>query len=100
MPISRREFGFEQRPRVRTLSNFPLGLEVAAVEPGEVIDRAPNRITVRAVAVELTKGGQDDGQLKAYTLVRLIRLEGDRALIARDARELGYVPVDALAEIN
>jgi hypothetical protein len=98
--VSRREFGFEQRPRARTLSNFPLGLQVADVEPGEVIPKQPNRITTRAVTVELTKGGKDDGRLKAFTLVRLVQTEGERALIARDGRELGYVPVDALAETN
>lgn len=98
--ISKQQFGFEQRPRVRTLSNFPLGLQVAEVEPGEVIPKQPNRITTRAVTVELTKGNATDAELKAYTLVRLIQLQKARALIARDGRELGYVPADALAEIN
>lgn len=98
--VSKREFGFEQRPRVKTLSNFPLGLQVADVEPGEVIPKQPNRITTRAVAVEPTKGGEDGAELKAFTLVRLVRTEGERALIARDGHELGYVPADALAETN
>ncbi|MGE0238554.1 MAG: caspase family protein [Parvibaculaceae bacterium] len=99
--VSKKEFGFEQRPRSRTLANFPLGLQVADVEPnGDVIPEQPNRITTREVTIELTKGTEADSDLKAFTLVRLIKLENGRALIARQGRELGFVPADALAELN
>ncbi|MGE0238555.1 MAG: caspase family protein [Parvibaculaceae bacterium] len=98
--ISRQEFGFEQRPRTKTLSNFPLGLRVAGIAPSETISREPDRIITRAVSVELTKGGADDREQKAFTLVRLLEVEGSMALIARDGRELGYVPTDALAEFQ
>ncbi|WP_162918413.1 caspase family protein [Taklimakanibacter deserti] len=98
--ISRQEFGFEQRPRTKTLSNFPLGLQVADIAPGESIPGEPNRIITRAVSVELTKGRADDREQKAFTLVRLLKLDGARALIARDGHELGYVPADALAEFQ
>jgi len=98
--ISRQEFGFEQRPRTKTLSNFPLGLQVADIAPSESIPREPNRIITRAVSVELTKGGADDREQKAFTLIRLLKLDGARALIARDGHELGYVPADALAEFQ
>ena len=98
--ISKEEFGFEQRPRARTLSNFPLGLQLAIVAPGESIPREPNRIITRAVSVELTKGGAGDREQKAFTLVRVLKTEGARVLIARDGRELGYIPTDALAEFQ
>lgn len=98
--ISLKEFGYEQRPRTRTLSNFPLGLQLADVAPGENIPKDPNRIITRAVSVELTKGSGGDRKQQPFTLVRLLKVEGARALIARDGREIGYVPADALAEFR
>lgn len=98
--ISREQFGFEQRPRTKTLSNFPLGLQLADLAPADVIPKEPDRIITRAVTVELTKGDEGDKEQKAFTLVRLLKLEGDRALIARNGRELGYVPTDALAQFQ
>lgn len=98
--ISKEEFGFEQRPRTRTLSNFPLGLQLADVAPGESIPKEPNRIITRAVSVELTKGSAADREQKAFTLVRVLKTDGARALIARDGHELGYIPADALAEFH
>jgi len=39
-------------------------------------------------------------ELKVHTLVRLLKIEGSKALIAKDGAQLGYIPAEALAEIN
>lgn len=96
--VSRAKYRYEQRPRVRMFANFPLGLKDASLEPQDVIAREPNRITIRKTEVEID--GKVVKELKVHTLVRLLKIDGLKALIAKDGEQLGYIPADALAEVN
>ena len=87
--ISREEYGIEQRPRFKLLSNFPLGLRTTFDETLAGIDTTPTHFLMESV----TLGGL---LLEAGTEVYIIKEEGDQVLIGAEGTELGLISTHLL----
>jgi WD40 repeat protein len=95
-------WGIAQRPRFTIQANFPIASRLAVDSGVAFIPRAPTHVIITQVTVASADRGTpaDKRNLQPGTTVRLLRAEGDRALIARDGQELGFVPAEALAPLN
>jgi hypothetical protein len=72
-----------------------VGRMVAEVAPVEAISRTHDYFVVEVVPIEDSKG-TPTGEMAQRQAVWLIEQVGERARIARDGVELGYVPLSAL----
>ena len=101
--LTEERWGIAQRPRFTIQANFPIGSSVAP-DDGEAafIPKASTHVIIKHVTIAAADRGAAAGigELKPGTTVRLLKSEGERALIARDGQELGYVPSEALAPLN
>jgi Caspase domain len=104
--ISQRVFGEPQRPQNRIEGNFPLGVRTAALTAPALnanIPKAPSHVLIRAERVrERPEPDAPGGErpISRGTQVRVIDIVGDWAIVARDGQKLGYVPTDALLELQ
>lgn len=105
--ISQTEFGFPQRPRIKLLANFPLGIADAAVAPlnsahpeQSPVSSAPTHVVVASAKVSSSRGDEEGLVLKPGTLVRVVQTRGQDVLVARNGQELGFVPASSIAPIQ
>lgn len=101
--LTEERWGIAQRPRFTIQANFPLGSRLAPDAAGVAfIPKAPTHVIIRPVTLAVADRGAsaDKNVLPPGTTVRLLKSEGERALVARDGQELGFVPADALAPLN
>ncbi len=99
--ISRQQYGILQDP-VRKLSgnDFPVGLKVLPPPaPRQCPDAESFVVTQEAVALDAEAGQQNQIRLPPGYRVG-VKIEGERALICRDGRKLGYISKDVLARIQ
>ncbi len=101
--ISHDTFGVRQVPQMRIVgSNFSITSRTAALQnDGEAvrdIPREPTHVIISAIGARAEPGleVQEGSKLHVGTLVTAIGGDGDWTLIARNGRELGYVPSAAL----
>jgi hypothetical protein len=96
--------GEAQRPHFKVEGNFPIGLrKTRLVSPGDgAIPITPTHVVVRNETLRLGAAADAPAQreLGPGTLVRVVDIFGDWALIARDGQKLGYVPLQALAKMQ
>ncbi len=105
--ISESAFGYIQFPQMRIVgSNFPIGSTFSALDlsdslAGAVPAEPTHVITSRAtIRTQSSDDGVAVGETLAGHQVRMIESEGEWALIARDGRELGYVPLSVVLRLN
>jgi len=101
--LTEKKWGMAQRPRFTINANFPIAATMAPDSNADaVIPRAATHVIIAPVTVASADRGApaDKDKLQPGTTVRVLKADGDRALIARDGRQLGFVPVKALAPLN
>jgi len=104
--ITQRVWGVYQRP-VRKLSgnDFPIGIRQVALTPeamGASIPTASTHVLLRRELVREKPSANAAGsrELRQGFQIRAVEFAGSWAVIARDGVKLGYVPADALAELQ
>lgn len=103
--ISQRVFGEPQRPQNKIEGNFPLGVRVAALTTPTTetnIPKTPTHVLSRAEPVREQPQSEAAAErtLSPGTLLRVIDVVGDWAIVARDGQKLGYVPMDSLLQLQ
>jgi hypothetical protein len=103
--ISKSLFGVAQRPHNKIEGNFPIGIRKAGLTvTGSVagIPAAPTHVVIRTERVreEPRAGAPGERELSAGTQVRVVEFKDAWAVVARDGQKMGYVPVEALLELQ
>jgi hypothetical protein len=102
--ITERLFGVRQLPDTTIRNNFPLGVRRAGLPESiaKAISKAPTHVLIREERVR-TKPEDDapgDLELASGTLVRVVDVVGDWAVVARDGEKLGYVRASTLLRVQ
>ena len=97
--------GEAQRPHFKIEGNFPIGVRKTGILGGgsvAAIPATPTHVVIRIEPLRLHAAADAPIQrnLDPGTLVRVVDLAGDWALIAREGQKLGYVPLQALVRIQ
>jgi WD40 repeat protein len=106
--ISYRRWGQRQVPQRSVVgADFPLAKQVARLSPAPdhepvIISTRPTHIAPAGGQVFAEKGGQGGvvRELKPFTVVTLLKEEGDFALIAKEGERLGYIAKASLQSVQ
>ena len=101
--ISQRLTGLYQKPTYRLSgSDFPIGVREAVLTQDGSIPIAPTHVLIRRERVreQAAPDTQGERELSPGMQVRVLKFDGAWALIARDGQKLGFVPADAIAQIQ
>jgi hypothetical protein len=103
--ISQSLFGVRQHPINKIEGNFPIGMTIPALATDTeetAISPQPTHVVTRTERLRERPAtdAPGDRELAPGTLVRVVELSGDWAVVARDGQKMGYVPIAALLKLQ